>query len=124
MIDDEEEDGLERDEGRESEERFVRWKSVPEILILPSLVKQELNEEEERAEMMVMQQWSPEEVKQTESELDSMRLIPHTHSPGVIVHEDRNGHTLEEELKQALSGVVEDESPVTHPLPSGSSTLH
>lgn len=99
-------------------------------------MKQELNEDEERAELMVMQYWQPqEEIKQSEpmSDIDSMGYIQATHSPGMIVHEDQRGHTLEEELKHAIAGVdteIEDMSPPeievhhdTH-MHSGSSTLN
>ena len=34
-----------------------------------------------------------------------MAYIQATHSPGMIVHEDERGHTLEEELKHAIAGV-------------------
>ena len=57
---------------------------------------------------MVMQYWQPQEeakLSNPTSEIDSMAYIQATHSPGMIVHEDERGHTLEEELKHAIAGV-------------------
>ena len=46
------------------------------MLILPQLVKQDLSEEEEHAEMMVMQYWQlPEGPSEQASQLDSIRLL-------------------------------------------------
>ena len=70
--------------------------------------------------MMVMQYWQlPEGPSEQASQLDSIRLLQGQQSPGVIVHSDRRGHTLEEELKQAIEGA--EASPQ---IPSGASTLN